>query len=73
MEPNTDESQELFSQNKRNTNITYVGDTIMDAASGAIIDKKWILIDNQSSNVFINGKYLSNIIYAPDGQYLCVH
>ena len=52
----------------------HVGDTILAAAVEAGIDKNWCLLDNQSTcNAFINGKYLSNIRDAPDGQYLRVH
>ena len=54
--------------------IMHVGDTILAAASEDGIDENWCLIDNQSTcNTFINGKYLSNIRDAPDGQYLRVH
>ena len=39
-----------------------------------MIDVNGCLIDNQSThNAFINGKYLSNTINAPDGKCLCVH
>ena len=49
MEPLTDKPQELFSCNKRNTNIMRVVDTILDAALESGIDKNWFLIDNQSA------------------------
>ena len=39
MDPNTNESQELLFLNKINSNIIRVGDTILDAASEAIIDE----------------------------------
>ena len=56
------------------SNIMRVGDTILDAASEAGIDEHWCLLYNQvMCNAFINGKYLSNIIDAPDGQYLRVN
>ena len=51
----------------------HVGNTILAAAAEAGIDENWFLLDNQSTcNAFINGKYLSNIRDAPDGQYLRV-
>ena len=51
----------------------HVGDTILVATVEAILNENWCLLDNQSTcNAFINGKYLSNIIDAPDGKYLCV-
>ena len=54
--------------------IMHVGDNILADAAEAVIDKNWCLLDNQSTcNAFINGKYLSNIVDAPDGQYLRVH
>ena len=52
----------------------HVGNTTLDAAAEAGIDKNWCLLDNHSTcNEFINKKYLSNIRDAPDGQYICVH
>ena len=52
----------------------HVGNTILAAAEEAGIDEHWCLLDNQSTcNAFINGKYISNIIDAPDGKYLRVH
>ena len=55
-------------------NIMHMGDTILAAAAEARIDENWYLLDNQfTCNAFINGKYLSNIRYAPDGQYICIH
>ena len=52
----------------------HVGYTILAAAAEAGIDENWCLLDNQSTcNAFINGKYLSNIRYAPDGKYPRVH
>ena len=52
----------------------HVGNTILDDAAEAGIDENWCLLENQlTCNAFINGKYLSNIRYAPDGQYLRVH
>ena len=60
--------------NKGNARIMHVGDTILAAATEAGIDENLCLIDNQSTcNTFINRKYFSNIIYAPDGKYLRVH
>ena len=59
---------------KGDASIMHVGDTILAAAVEAGIDENWCLLDNQSTcNAFINGKYLSNIRDAPDGQYLHVH
>ena len=59
---------------KDDARIMHVGDTIMDAAAEARIDENWFLLDNQwTCNAFINGKYLSNIRDASDGQYLRVH
>ena len=52
----------------------HVGNTILAAAVQAGIDENWCLLDNQlTCNEFINGKYLSNIRYAPDRKYLRVH
>ena len=52
----------------------HVRDTILAAAAEAVTDENWFLLKNQSTfNVFINGKYLSNIRDAPDGKYLLVH
>ena len=46
-----------------------VVDTIVDDVSEAGIDKKWYLLNNQSTcNAFTNGKYLSNIVDSPDGK-----
>ena len=54
--------------------IMHVGNTILAAAAEAGIDENSCLLDNQlTCNAFINGKYLSNIKDAPDGQYLRVH
>ena len=51
-----------------------VGDTILVAAAESGIDENWCLLKNQSTwNTFINGKYLSNIIDDPDGEYLSIH
>ena len=62
------------SMNKSNARIMHVGNTILSAAAEAGIDENWCLFDNQlTCNTFINGKYLSNIRDAPDGQYLRVH
>ena len=59
---------------KGDASIIHVGNTILASAAEAGIDENWCLLDNQSTcNVFINGKYLSNIRDAPDGQYLRVH
>ena len=59
---------------KVNASIMHVGDTILAVAAEAGIDENWCLLNNQSTcNAFINGKYLSNIRDAPDGQYLRVH
>ena len=74
MELTTDKFQELLLRNKHNTNILGVGDTIMDAASEAGIDKNWYLFDNQSTrNAFINEKYLLNTKNYLDGKCLHVH
>ena len=49
-------------------------DTNLATAEEAKTNENWCLLDNQSTcNTFINGKYLSNITHAPDGQYICVH
>ena len=70
----TDKVQEVLSRNKHNANIMHVGDTILDDAAEAIIDENVCHIDNQSTcNPFINGKYLSKIIDAPERQYIRVH
>ena len=62
------------SRKKRNDIILHVGDTILAAAEEASIDESWCLLNNQSTfNAFINGKYISKIIDAPDGKYLRVH
>ena len=54
--------------------IMQVGYTILDASEEAIIDENWCLLDNQLiCNASIDGKYLSNIRDAPNGQYLRVH
>ena len=59
---------------KGNAIIMHLGDNILTAVVEAVIDENWCLLDNQlTCNAFINGKYLSNIRYAPDGQYLRVH
>ena len=59
---------------KGDARIMHVGNTILAAAVEAVIDENWYLLDNQSTcNAFINGKYLSKIRDAPDGQYLRVH
>ena len=51
-----------------------MGDTILDAAVKYGIDENWWLLNNQSTyNASINGKYMSNIRYAHDGQYIHVH
>ena len=48
--------------------------TILAAAAEAGIDGNWYLLNNESTwNSFINGKYLSNIMNAPGGQYLHDH
>ena len=74
MESITDKIQEVLSCNKLNTKKMYVGDTILASASETGIDENWGLFDNQSTcNTFINDKYLSNIRYAHDGQYIPVH
>ena len=53
---------------KGDARIIHAGNTILAAASEAGIDENWCLLDNQSTcNAFINGKYLSNIRDAPDG------
>ena len=57
-----------------NSRIMHVGNTILSATAESGINENWGLLDNQlTCNAFINGKYLSNIIDAPDGKYLCVH
>ena len=59
---------------KGNVSIMQVDDTILASAAETGIDENWCLLDNQlTCNTFINGKYLSNIRDAPDGQYLRVH
>ena len=59
---------------KGDARIMHVGDTILVAEVEAGIDENWCLIDNQSTcNTLINGKYLSNIRDATNGQYLRVH
>ena len=59
---------------KGDASIMHVGDTILSSATEAVIDENWCLLGNQSTyNAFINGKYLSNIRDATDGQYLHVH
>ena len=52
----------------------HVGDTILAAAAEAVINDNWCLLSNQLTfKAFINGKDLSNIIDAPNGQYLRVN
>ena len=61
-------------RNKRNSSIMCIRDKILAGAAEARIDGIFFLIDNQSTyNVFINGKYLSNVIATPGGKYICVH
>ena len=73
-EPVTDKTKEAFLYNKCNVRVMHVVDTILAVAAESIIDKSWYLLKNQSTcNAFINGKYLPNIINAPDRQYICVH
>ena len=62
-------------QNKNvNTSIMQVGDNILVTTAEEGINESWCLLYNQSIwNAFINGKYLSNIIDAPNGQYLRVN
>ena len=73
MEPITDKFQEVLSRKKRNPNIMCVRDTILASEAESGIDKNGCLLKNQSTcNTFINGKYLSNIRYSPDGKYLRV-
>ena len=68
------EVQEVLFFNKYNSNIMGVGDTILYDVTESSIDDNWCLVDNKSTfNALINGKYLSKIREAPDGQYLCVH
>ena len=51
-----------------------MGDTTFSTAAEAGIDENWCRLDSQSMpNAFINGKYISNIRDALDGQYLRVH
>ena len=74
MGPIIDKFQEVFLHNIHNSNIIYMGDTILAAALEARIGKNWCLLNNKSIlNSFINGKYMSNIRDATDGQYLRVH
>ena len=62
------------SARKVNNSKMHVVDTMLADAAEAGIDENWCLLYNQSTcNAFINKKYLSNIRYAPDGQYICVH
>ena len=59
---------------KGNASIMHVGDIILTASEEAVINENWCLLNNQSTcNAFINVKYLLNIRYAPNGQYLRVH
>ena len=48
METITDETKESLLNNKRNTNVMRLLDTILDAAAEAVVDENWCLIDNQS-------------------------
>ena len=74
MESLTDKVQEFFLRNKRRANIMRVVDTILSAASEAVIYENLCIIDNKSTcNAFINGKYLSDTSDAPYGQYLRDH
>ena len=74
IEPINDEPKEYFLKKKRNTNVMRVRDSILDAAEESGIDENWRLLENQlTRNTSINGKYLSNIINAPDGQYRYIH
>ena len=51
-----------------------VGYTILFYAEESGIDENWFLLNNQSTcNYFIDGKYLSIIIYSTDVKYLRVH
>ena len=59
---------------KGNTRIIHVVDTILAAATEAGINENWCLTNNHSTcNESINEKYISNIIYAPNGKYISVH
>ena len=59
---------------KGNTRIMHMGNTILADAAEAGINENWCLLDNQSTrNTLVNGTYLSNIIYSPNGKYLRVH
>ena len=59
---------------KGNVGIMHVGNNILATAAEAVINENWFLLDNQSiCNTSINGKYLSNIRDAPNGQYLHGH
>ena len=49
MDPQKDQSQEVFSHNKRNTNIMCSGYIILDAAEEAGIDEHRCFIENQST------------------------
>ena len=74
MDPNIDESQEVFSKKTHNANTMRVGDTILAAAAESGFYENWCLLYNQSTwNAFIYGKYMSNIIDNTGGKYLCVH
>ena len=71
---NTYESQEVFSQNKHNSNIMCVVDSILAAAAEAGIYDNWCLNENQSTcNAVIYRKYMSNIRDSPGGKYISVH
>ena len=51
-----------------------MGDAILAAAAESGIGENWCLLENQlTCNTFSNGKYMSNIIDDPDGQYIRVH
>ena len=43
----TDETKEVFSHKKRNSNIMCMGDTILATAADVGIDENWCLLENQ--------------------------
>ena len=51
----------------------HVGYTILAAETESGINENWCLLDNQSTYNAFNGKYMSKIRDAPDGQYTRVH
>ena len=49
MDPQKDQSQEVFSHNKRNANIMHVEDTILATSAEASIYEYWFLLNSQST------------------------